>query len=163
MPTRVLSWNDLLRVAERRNPTDRVIAIAGIPARVVPHLAVEAGFYVRTLDEDRQDAYWSLRKADQMVLLRALVEAGAVTIDDDEDPWRLVEWGQLLADTSRGCFVGGCGDRHIDARGPVIDDRKRMHKACIPHWEGVHAVLGRQAGRAPDAEAAAAAGDGYPH
>lgn len=144
--TRVLSWNDLVKVAQRRNPADRVIALAGVPARVVPHLATDAGFYVRTMDEDRGDAYWSLRTREEIRLLRQLVDAGQVTADDDEDVWRSAEWDALLRDTSRGCFVAGCtaGPDNIDIRGPVFDDRHRMHKACSPHWEGVMGVLGAQ-------------------
>jgi hypothetical protein len=146
MPTRVLDWNGLVRVAQRRDPVDRIVAIGGIPARVVPHLATDAGFYVRTLDEERQDTYWSLRKAGDLVLLRALVDAGLVTVDDDEDVWRTAEWDALLRDTSRGCFIAGCtaGPDDIDIRGPVFDDRHRMHKACTPHWEGLMGTLGGQ-------------------
>lgn len=146
MPTRVLTWIDLVKVAERKNPADRVIAVAGLPARVVPHLSTDVGFYVRTLHDEYQDERWSLRSIEHMLLLRQLVDAGQVTIDDDEDVWRTAEWDALLRDTGRGCFVGGCmaSPNDIDIRGPVFDDRQRMHKACTPHWEGLMGVLGAQ-------------------
>lgn len=155
MSTRVLTWNDLATLADRRrDPAERVIAVAGLPARVKPSFATDAGFYVHSLAEDYADEKWALKLREHMLLLRQLVDAGLVTIDDDVDPWRTAEWGGLLQDTSRGCFIAGCtaGPGDIDIRGPVFDDRRRMHKACTPHWEGVMGVLGAQdpAGSTPD-------------
>lgn len=143
MSTRTLDWYDLVLVAQRRNSIDRVITVGGIPAHVKSHLSVDAGFYVHSL-EDAGDEKWSLRTREEMRLLRLLAEQGLVTIDDNVDRWRLREWETLLADATRGCYVAGCTSTDIDERGPVFDDRKRMHKACPGHWEGVYAVLGAQ-------------------
>ena len=147
MSTRTLDWNDLVRVAQRRSPTDRLISVGGIPARVRPHLSTDAGFYVHSLEDQAGDERWALRTREEMRLLRLLAIQGLVTIQDDVDPWRLVEWETLLADQTRGCFVDGCTNADIDERGPVFDDQKRMHKACSPHWEGVYGVLGAEQDR----------------
>lgn len=151
MTTRVLDWNGLVRIAERRNPAARIITMAGLPARVVPHRAVDAGFYVRTIDENAAEDYWSLRSRDQMLLLSQLVAAGQVTVDDDEDPWRLEEWHSRLRPSAEPrCFVASCTNTDVDERGPIYDTAGRMHLACPPHWEGVMGELGRQHATAPD-------------
>lgn len=150
MPTRVLGWTELVKVAERKNPAARIISLAGVPARVVPHLSTDAGFYVRTIDEDNGDSYWSLRTREEIRLLRELCGRRAVTIDDDIDPWRLDEWhDRLRFEANPRCFVGGCTSTKVDRRGPVIASDPlqpdRMMLACTPHWDAVHAVLGEQA------------------
>ena len=147
MGTRVLDWAGLVRVAQRRDTAGRLITIAGIPARVRPHLAVDAGFYVCTPDED--GPYWALRSREEMQLLRFLVEAGEVATDDEEDPWRLSEWRHRL-DNGERCFVAGCGSPDVDQRGPIVDTDGRMHLACPAHWEAITAVLGRQSTENPD-------------
>src|SRR5438874_162516 len=134
MGTRVLDWNGLIDVAERRNTAGRLITVAGVPARVRPHLAVDAGFYVSTADED--GPYWALRSREEMQLLRFLVEAGQVVVDDDEDPWRMTEW-QTRLEAGEHCFVGGCSSPDVDQRGPIVDTNGRMHLACPDHWAAI--------------------------
>lgn len=130
MGRRVLDWNGLVRVAERRNPPDRLIWLHELPARVVPHLAVNAGFYVRTSYEGAGDDYWSLRTAAEIVLLRQLVEAGAVTIDDPDLP--------------ASCFVTGCTAALAENAHTVHTNDGRVHQACFGHWSGIFMLLGRQ-------------------
>lgn len=145
MTLRVLQWNDLCILGDRRTPPEqRVITLAGVPARLKPSRANDIGFHVISNADDahRLDRRWELKSDLDMVLLRKLVDAGQVTTDDDQDEWRLAEWHRLLADETRGCFVSGCIATDIDERGPVIDDDGRMHKACARHWEGIYSVLG---------------------
>lgn len=162
MPTRVLDWNGLCRVAGRPNPPDRLVRLAGLPARVVPSRGTDCGFYVRTESDasGRADGYWALRTTQELLLLQELVAAGQVTVDDEEDPFRLAEWGALVGDLTRGCFVAGCAAtaQDIDQRGPVFDDQHRMHKACPRHWEGIMAVVGEQATAEHDAAQGGAGG-----
>lgn len=152
MPTRVLDWNGLVRVAERRSAADRLVTVAGLSARVIPSRGTDVGFYVRTADEDLGPSEaWTLRAADELALLRQLVDRRLVTVDDDEDVWRIEEWQRLtrfIADPR--CFVYGCENTEIDQRGPVFDRDKRMHLACTPHWEGVYGPLGEQAAEHAD-------------
>lgn len=143
----------MLRVADpRRQPAARRITLAGLPATVVPSRANDVGLIVRTEAEDHLDAEWQLRKESDLVLLRQLVAAGQVTIDDDEDPFRLGEWNGLLADTSRGCFLVGCKRTDMDERGPVHDDKGRIHKACTGHWEAIHGLIGADRSAEQDAK-----------
>lgn len=145
MTLRVLQWNDLCILGDRRTPPEqRVITLAGLPARLVPSRGTDCGFYIRSEGPLAQygDHKWQLRTESDLRLLRELVDAGQAIADDDSDEHRAAEWGRLLADTSRGCFVSGCIRTDIDPRGPVIDDDNRMHKACAVHWEGIYGVLG---------------------
>lgn len=130
MVQRVIDWHDLVRIAERRNPPDRLIDIAGVPARVVPHLSTDAGFYVRTVEEDDSGAYWSLRKAPDLVLLRALVDAGAVTAYDRAAAPR--------------CFVTGCDATEVSPHGRVHTIDGRLYQPCPGHWTAIFALIGEQ-------------------
>lgn len=143
MPPRVLDWYGLCRVADRRNPPDRIISLAGLPARVVPSRGTDCGFYVRT-ESDRSgelDGYWRLFTRPELLLLQDLVAAGQVTIDDDEDPYGDGAWERQLADDTRGCFIAGC-HLPVDPASPVFDDRGGMHKVCEPHRAAITTVLG---------------------
>jgi hypothetical protein len=42
------------------------------------------------------------------------------------------------------CFIRGCSNTDVDPRGPIATRDGRLWKACVPHWEGVNAELGRQ-------------------
>lgn len=89
---RALDWNGLVDMV-KLPPPERLVEIAGVPARVVKHLSTDVGFYVRTVDEDAGDAYWSLRTREEMRLLRQLVEAGAVTVEDP-DADEIPDWAK---------------------------------------------------------------------
>jgi hypothetical protein len=131
MGTRVLDWNGLLALARPRlTSAQRVITMGGVPARVKPHRGYDVGFYVHKLDTDAPDQ-WSLRKDEGMAVLRALVEAGQVTVDDPDEPAR--------------CFMAGCRDDRIDGRGPIRMVDGRELPACTPHWDALFDVLDGQA------------------
>lgn len=141
MPTRVLDWNGLLGAA--RPPAGSVISVAGIPARVKRRLTNDVGVIVYGLDEEAgPDESWSLRKGQDLILLRALVDAGAVTIDDPDAPFE--------------CFITGCPSVEVSPRGHVHTIDGRLHVPCDAHWTAIMTVIG-----ALDVERAetAAAGD----
>lgn len=152
MGIRVLDWEGLRRVAQRPSAADKRITLAGLPAEVTRSRGTDIGFYVRTpADDYAADEHWALRTERELILLRQLVGAGQVTVDDDEDedPWRLKEW-QARLDAYERCFIASCANGDIDPRGPVYDREGRMHLACSAHWEGIHGVLGEQNAAAPD-------------
>lgn len=86
MSRRVLSWVDLAEIAVKYagEPDRRAISLAGVPARVKKSLATDAGFYVHSLDQQYADTKWALKLREHMLLLRQLVDAGQVTIEEPE-------------------------------------------------------------------------------
>lgn len=80
MTARVLDWLELCEVAGRRNPPERVIQVATVPAQVKKSRMTDCGFEVRSPDD--AELPWMLRTERELVLLRALVDAGQVTIED---------------------------------------------------------------------------------
>lgn len=129
MGTRTLVWEDL-RVMGQSTSTP-VIAVAGVPARVKRTRANDIGFYVRDADEDvPTNLAWMLKTATEVELLRKLVDAGQVTIDDPTVP--------------TACFVAGCTSEDVDGRGPIRTTDGREMPACTPHWTAVFEILGEQ-------------------
>lgn len=86
MATRALDWLGLLRLAGKRG-APHPITVAGLPAHVVPSRGTDVGFEVRqrVTDDYANDAFWKLRTERELILLRALVEHGQVTVEVDED------------------------------------------------------------------------------
>jgi hypothetical protein len=150
MSTRVLDWNGLVLLASLP-PAQRVISVAGVPARVKKTLATDSGIFVHSLAEEFADEKWAIKQREHMLFLRQLVDAGQVTVDDDEDPWRMTEWQHRLG-AGETCFVASCGSGDVDERGPIFDRDGRMHLACPAHWDAVMGVLGAQHAAAPDCD-----------
>lgn len=143
MPVRPLDWNGLVALAQQVRPEDRVITVAGLPARVKRSLATDAGFYVHSLAEDHADEKWSLKTREHMLLLRQLVDAGQVGVDEGDGNEALARaWGRLLAEDS-GCYVAGCRapKEYIAIEGPVWTSTGGMLKACYAHRESAVQVL----------------------
>lgn len=130
MGTRILDWNSLVRIAERRNPAERFITLAGLPAQVTPHRGTDVGFYVKTAaaGSDRLDSYWSLKREQELILLRDLVEAGQAACEDPEVPDR--------------CAITGCPSLDVDLRGPVHTTAGEL-LVCRDHWTALFDVIGR--------------------
>lgn len=132
MATRALDWNGLLTLVNDNRSFQATLA--GVPVRVKRHRGTDIGFYVyNAADADGEDPIerrWSLRAGQEVVLLRALVEAGQLTIDDPDAPAQ--------------CGFAGCADTRIDGRGPVRTVAGEAFDACTEHWEAAHIVIGRQ-------------------
>jgi len=130
MGTKILDWNGLVTVAEQTNPQDRRISFAGLPAVVQPHRGTDIGFYVKTaaVGSDRLDGYWSLKKEAELVLLREMVTAGKVTVEDPTVPDR--------------CAIAGCPSTDVDLRGPVHLTDGSEQLVCAAHWTALFAVVG---------------------
>jgi hypothetical protein len=128
----VIDWLGLVAIAERRDPTARRITVAGLLAEVVPSRGTDVGFYVRQVvtDDYAADAFWAMRTERELILLRALVEAGAVTAWDPAARPR--------------CFITGCASTDLQPDGRVHTITGQLHTPCRGHWAAIFGLLGEQ-------------------
>ncbi len=116
MVRRVLDWDGLLDVAQKKNAAERMLTVAGLPA-AVKETRAGVGFYVYAVGEYAAADHWALRTEREVILLRHLVEAGQVTWDDGQpEPDEDLD-GDLVEITTYGseepvmrlCAVCGAG------------------------------------------------------